>query len=467
MNTLAAADLLAALLRTTLALSATYLLARGALRLTKSSSPFIHRAICILALAQGWWFVRLAIDVPWYDPPARRALPAAPMLEAAGPPPIVAASTASESPVAEFDAEHSTSLWQWQTVVVGLWLAGAAATFACEVVRYLRFARDIPLGDAPASEDEAEWLALLAQHNVRRPIPMRMTEDVGPLLCRLPGGYRLLAPRRAWRELSPEARLAVLRHELAHYERSDVWKSLSARILALPQWFNPLAWFAVRHFDEAAEWACDAAAYGAAPEAAPAYGKALLLLAEGRTQHAVLNTAAQGRGLALRIKRILVPTFPEDSKMKKTLWLAVAAIVLLAGGIELKLVARAAEGQDDRPNSPEHEKAAKAMLEAAKRTYEATAAGYDAGTVMMVSVHSWSQYLLQAERGLAKTKDDELTALIGHWQRMKTLHNKVEPLYRTGSKGGELEKYFATNYYLAEAELWLVDAGGKVPEAAN
>jgi beta-lactamase regulating signal transducer with metallopeptidase domain len=462
MNALAAADLLAALLRTTLALSATYLLARGALRLTKSSSPLVHRAACVLALAQGWWFARLAIDVPWYDPPARRPLPAAPILEAAEPP-IVAESTTSEALVAEVGAEHSTSVWQWQTVVVALWLAGALVAVVREAVHYLRFARNVPLGAAPAPEDEAEWLALQAQCNVRRPIPLRMTEDLGPLLCRFPGGYRLLAPRHAWRELSPEARMAVLRHELAHYERGDVWKSLAARILALPQWFNPLAWLAVRHFDEAAEWACDAAACGAAPEDAPAYGKALLSLAVGRAQHTVLNTAAQGRGLALRIGRILAPNSIEDSKMKKTLWMAVAAIVLFAGGIEWRVVARAAEDQVDRSNSPEHEKAVQLLLETAKQAWDVTAAEYDNGTVTLEMVYLWSRRLLEAERIAAKNKDDEIAALARHWKRMHVLYIKTKALFDAGARGGETQKVKSTSFYVAEAELWLANAGSQAP----
>src|SRR5262249_54471037 len=56
-----------------------------------------------------------------------------------------------------------------------------------------------------------------------------------------------------WRQLDSGERLAILRHELAHYRRGDLWKSLVARLLALPHWFNPLAWRAGRRFDEAAE----------------------------------------------------------------------------------------------------------------------------------------------------------------------------------------------------------------------
>jgi len=75
---------------------------------------------------------------------------------------------------------------------------------------------------------------------------------MGPVLCRLPGGWELLLPLDLWRRLTPAGRLAVLRHELAHLKRADAWKSLLVRLLAVPHWFNPAAWWAVHKFDEAA-----------------------------------------------------------------------------------------------------------------------------------------------------------------------------------------------------------------------
>ena len=103
----------------------------------------------------------------------------------------------------------------------------------------------------------AQWRGLLAAADVRRPIRLRVTADVGPLLCRRLGGYELMIPAELWRDLNVAQREAILRHELADYLRGDVWKSLAVRVLMLPHWFNPAAWWAVRRFDEAGEWACD------------------------------------------------------------------------------------------------------------------------------------------------------------------------------------------------------------------
>ena len=122
---------------------------------------------------------------------------------------------------------------------------------------------------------------------------MRVTVRIGPVLCRLPWGYQLLVPGPLWERLDPAGRLSILRHELAHAERGDVWKSLGVRLLALPHWFNPLAWWAVRRFDEAAEWACDQAVCGASRQARPEYAKALVVMGE-----TAAAPACSGRRLA-------------------------------------------------------------------------------------------------------------------------------------------------------------------------
>jgi hypothetical protein len=43
---------------------------------------------------------------------------------------------------------------------------------------------------------------------------------------------------------------------------------------------------------------------------------------------------------------------------------------------------------------------------------------------------------------------------------MRKLHNKVAALGREGAKGGEADKFHATQFYVAEAELLLVEAKG-------
>ena len=158
-------------------------------------------------------------------------------------------------------------------------------------------------------------------------------------------GYELFVPGPLWQELNATEHTAILRHELASLERSDVWKSLAVRVLALPHWFNPFAWWAVRRFDEAAEWACDRAASG--DHATTTYARALVRLGEVAGRHASYSPAARGRPLAARIRRLLAGRLREDSSIKKALLLAACTGFALAALVRVELVAREAAKPDE------------------------------------------------------------------------------------------------------------------------
>jgi hypothetical protein len=163
----------------------------------------------------------------------------------------------------------------------------------------------------------------------------------------------------------------------------------------------------------------------------------------------------------------------EDRLVKKTALIAASLALLLAGGVRMKLIAREAPGEDaaekqaDGQDRKAHFKAAKAMLAAAKKTSDLTTEEYAFGRVTLTDVYAWSRRLLDAERNIAKTKQADIDAFAGHWQRMKRLHGKVAALFQAAVRGGEAQKLHATEFYVAEAELLLVDAGGTVPDKAQ
>jgi hypothetical protein len=97
------------------------------------------------------------------------------------------------------------------------------------------------------------------------------------------------------------------------------------------------------------------------------------------------------------------------------------------------------------------------MIDAAQKAYEASAAMYDvgAGGVTLEAVYTWSKRWAEAEADVA-TPAESRKALLGHRDRMKTLNEKVTAKYQTGAAGGEKDRYYASQFYLAEAEFWLL-----------
>ncbi|HEY2837813.1 MAG TPA: HEAT repeat domain-containing protein [Pirellulales bacterium] len=387
---------------------------------------------------------------------------------------------------------------QWPLAAVAVWGLGVGCIVIGWLLGYVRFVRRLPSA-RPAPEAWAEqWRSLQAARRLRRPIPLRVTENLGPMLCRLPRGYALLVPEALWRDLDAPQRAAVLRHELAHYLRRDVWKSLAVRALALPHWFNPMAWWAVRRFDDAAEWACDCAA--AADETVTSYARTLVRLGESAARRAAYSPGARGASLSTRVRRLLSASSDKDSIVKKLALASLAIVAVAALAVRVELVAKerdepandksnevAADGSLAAPSSDAEQPAATPaekpaetsadepadkpaaapdplavanaeLVEAGERGFEAASASYNNDTITLDEVCAWSLRWLSAMEVTAKAPEDKVVAAKANLQRFEGLRDRVKVLYDMGVRGGEAEKMAMTDYYVADAKRRLAHA---------
>jgi beta-lactamase regulating signal transducer with metallopeptidase domain/protein involved in polysaccharide export with SLBB domain len=329
-----AQDLLLALARTTLATTAACGLAWLLLTKLRIDSPRVHRLAWSLAILQGWLLFPWTVEIT--APVSRDA---------------VAERVHSPMPPPSFTAVNQISLQTRRSrplldspllaaVPTAAWLAGAIALAAAGVYRYARVLRALPLGlppDDPAWRSEWRRQLDAARIPSRRRVDLRITTNLGPLLCWTPWTYLVLVPKTLWAALASPERQSILRHELAHLQRGDLWKSLAFRVLALPQWFNPLARLAVRRFDEAGEWACDDAAADADAGGPLAFANSLLHAAEFASAELPGSLAANGGMLSRRIHRLVTPRFKEESKMKR---LVVPLLLLTAAAAQLIRIER-------------------------------------------------------------------------------------------------------------------------------
>ncbi|MEX2138622.1 MAG: M56 family metallopeptidase [Pirellulales bacterium] len=470
-------DTLMRLARTTALLSVAVAVLMVVVRFGCLRSARWRRGLAVLALMQGVLWVQLPLAVPWHEPVYQTdedrepvhpeplgivgnsdapvlpiAAPAAEPIRNAAPAPVILARRRNESAPA----------WRmsWPLLMCGIWILGIAAFVAVSLLRYVAFVRHLP----PAHPMAADWLnefeEVRSTMNVVGRLKFQLTDASGPLLCWTPRGSLLLVPDALWRELTGTQRRAVLRHELAHFKRNDLVKSLLIRVLAIPHWFNPLAWWAVREFDEAAEWICDDLA---ATNAETEYARALVRLCEPPPLAMWPTTAARGSGVARRVRRLLETQTKEDSIMKKLILAAGAVAILVAGLVRVELVAQAPLDADTNAeisvvlNSKRAEKQ-KAMINAARRTYEAFDELFKAGTTTYEPLYVWSSKIRSSELRAADSRQQVTQASQEHLHRMRKLHDKVAALGRQGAKGGEAEKFAATQFYVAEAELLLLEA---------
>jgi beta-lactamase regulating signal transducer with metallopeptidase domain len=374
-----AASLLVTLLRMSLFLGAAAMVVQFLLKFARPGSSRVHRAAWLLVLLQGWFWWRLPVTIPYYEPAVVEQVSSPPItpITLPRPAPVPApapiqiavenhalvhdpaishhenAAIDTPRPIDRRTAQNwtSTVLRNWPVAILGGWTAGILILAGASIISYLRFLRCLQATHTVEEVWVVEWQDLLTRHRVRTGVPLLVTANVGPLLCLVPRGYRLVVPAGLWQRLAPEGRLSVLRHELAHLQRSDLLKSIFVRILMLPHWFNPLAWLAARRFDEAAEWACDEVAKGADLDGCRAYARALLQLDAACGPRPSYHAAASGRGLSVRIQRLLSPQVKEDSIMKKTTILGIALGLAFLCLVRLDLVAKE-PAEKDRAEVP-------------------------------------------------------------------------------------------------------------------
>ena len=379
--------LLTNLLRTTAFLSVTAIVVGVVLKFSRCQSPRVHRVAWCLVLVQGLLFVR----VPWSIHSTRQPMPLAvhaEMLPGNDEPLSLPSDTGIEFGPAMPDATIAFTppiaqppmqlgnvgvvSRHWAEWAVLAWFGGIVMFVGIWTCRYIRFLRTLPLGEPVSEMWQKEFIAALGMNDRKPPLELRITDDAGPLLCRRLGGYVLLVPKSLWTSLNEQERQAILRHEIGHFRRGDLWKSIAVRALALPHWFNPFAWFAARRFEEAAEWACDQLAAGDEVSATD-FANTLLKVCESTKSYSLMVPAARGSSVNRRIRRLLIIP-KEDSIMRKFIVCGMASHFVGRRGPASALVAdehrrRAQFGSRRTPGAiePTLSYEAKAMVRPRKR----------------------------------------------------------------------------------------------------
>ncbi len=325
------------LLRTTVCTTFAAGVATLLLRACRVHSPAIHRVAWCLVLLQGWAFFPVVLSLPVanssiVDTSAEGTLVAGQVWEPDG----KVERTVSPAPLTT-----GSSFVLLSACATVFWVGGAAVAAFRLLRKYILLLYTLPYGRSPLNAQwNNEWEALIGETATRGKVQFRITDRTGPLLCFVPFFYLILAPQRLWSALEGNERVAILRHELAHLARGDLWKSATIRLLALPQWFNPLAWKAVRACDEAAEWACDEIAMGNHERNFQgSYPSTLLKVAEFTSLPPSGSVAARGGVLSSRIRRLVRSRFKEESKMTKFLLPMLLSGLVLIQSIRIEVVA--------------------------------------------------------------------------------------------------------------------------------
>ena len=157
----------------------------------------------------------------------------------------------------------------------GLWLLGAAVFALYHLAGTLIFQRRARRWSRPVRTETAEIYASVCRELGMRSAPALAVSSAAdsPMVLGLLRP-RLLLPGEDWGE--GELRF-ILRHELIHFRRRDLWYKLLILLANAVHWFNPLIYLMAREAARDVELTCDALVVaGADPETRRAYSEALL-----------------------------------------------------------------------------------------------------------------------------------------------------------------------------------------------
>lgn len=240
---------------------------------------------------------------------------------------VVASAPAAASAAPAFD---------WQPLVLGLWLAGAAAYLAWRALGYAEFRRNLLRRARPVG-----WsgkVRLVETPDAPGPVAFGLIDRI----VALPPGFMAQHDRTA-RDLA-------IAHELEHHAGRDLAINLAMQPLLALHWFNPLAWIGWRALRRDQEAACDARVLAArAPSLREAYGRMIAVHAlrgQPGLAAALACPIAAEKNIVYRLRSL---TMNEPSPRRRLLGRALIG----AGAVALPLTATITYAAADEPKASE------------------------------------------------------------------------------------------------------------------
>ncbi len=218
-----------------------------------------------------------------------------------------------------------------------IWMGGFTALMGLLCLRLVRDRRVTRLALPATLPERAALLQASSTIGLRQPPELVFVPNrVSPMVtCGV--RKRLVMPRSLWRVLDPDARQAVLLHELAHLRRRDHWVHWLSLVVGALYWWHPLVWVIRARLRDEADLCCDAWVTSLRPERRRGYAETLLrttafLNVPGVQTHAagLAMASPTKRKLARRITMVMTHTVrPKLSVHGSSVVAGVALLALL------------------------------------------------------------------------------------------------------------------------------------------
>lgn len=203
------------------------------------------------------------------------------------------------------------SLW---SVIVGVWIAGVLGTMVYHAWRHWKFVKMVSRWGEDVTNFEILGTldALRAEMKIRKYVDIKVCPGIrSPMLI---GLFRpiVLLPSI---ETPYDELIFILRHELVHLKRKDLWYKTLILLATVIHWFNPVVYIVAKVIMVQCEISCDELLLqGASFEQRKQYGETIIgAVRNGAQSQTALSTNFYGgkKGMKTRIFSIM------DTKKKK------------------------------------------------------------------------------------------------------------------------------------------------------
>ena len=211
-----------------------------------------------------------------------------------------------------------------------LWISGAVIVCGWNVAMYIRFLSRSKPWNREIKDGFVLNLFECIKKEMKVPEKVKIYENrliKSPMMVGF-GKPRVLLPSEA---LLPEEYEFVLRHELTHYKRGDLWYKMLLMLAASVHWFNPFIGFMCRNAENDIEITCDEAVVRAMEgDRRQEYCATILnIMRRGQNSPLLLSTSFYGgkKFLKSRFAAVLNP----KTHRGITLFIIAAMVIVISG----------------------------------------------------------------------------------------------------------------------------------------
>lgn len=245
-------------------------------------------------------------------------------------------------PVAQVQSGHILQVFSVSKLLAIIWIAGSILLIVYRFSAYFVFLHKIRRWSRMVDDENAleNFKSVKLELAVRNHIAFQHSKNfASPMMT---GFFRpiLLLPET---EYTTEELRLILKHELIHLKRRDIWYKLLLTLVNSVHWFNPIVWMMVYRASADTELVCDAEVVKGQDEGyRRRYGNAILsAIRQSRISGMVFSTYFNGG-----VKAIKQRIFSIFDTGKKHRGIAAFCIVVFAVAIVGALVACGAMNQN-------------------------------------------------------------------------------------------------------------------------